>query len=94
MIAVTESSVVTVIVAVIGAIASVVSAVLVQRTHREVRSSNGTRTGALVDSIADKVFAIDTAVDALTVRMAELSLDLERHAHDHAVHKTRRRNRP
>lgn len=94
MIAISESSVVTVIVAVIGAIASVASAVLVQRTHREVRSSNGTRTGALVDSIADKVFAIDTAVDALTVRMAELSLALEQHAQDHAVHKTRRRNRP
>lgn len=91
MIAVQEQSIAMIVVAVIGALASIISAALVQRTHREVRSANGTRTGALVDRIADKVLEIDSKVDRMDVRLAETVMALEQHAEDRAAHGGRRR---
>jgi len=71
LIAISEASVVLIVVAVIGAGAAVVNTVLLRRQQAEVKTGNGMHLGELVASIADRLFHHETKLDSIDVQVHE-----------------------
>jgi len=83
VLAVQEETVAVIVVAIIGAVASLLNTVLLRRQNREVTPTNGATLAALVQATADKLFEVDTNVDRLTVQVSELNAKLEAHLVEH-----------
>lgn len=69
-----------VIVALIGAVASIANTVLSHLVRRETKSPNGTRTGAAVIETKEQVESIATTLAALATSFANHTGDQTRHA--------------
>jgi len=79
VLAVQEDAVAMVLAAVVAALASLLNTALLKRQEREVRPGNGTTLAGLLQRTADKVLEIDSKVDRLDVRVAELGGALAEH---------------